>query len=62
VPRERTAYVGDHPENDVAGASEAGLTPVQVLYEAGPPAHPAAAATVRRSELGKTLPGVLAAL
>jgi putative hydrolase of the HAD superfamily len=62
VSRERTAYVGDHPENDVAGASEAGLTPVQVLYETGPPAHPAAAATVRRSELRNALPEVLTAL
>jgi len=62
VPRERTAYVGDHPENDVGGASEAGLVPVQVVYEAGPPAHPAAAATVRRSALGARLPDVLASL
>jgi len=62
VPREQTAYVGDHPENDVAGASAAGLVPVQVLYDDGPPVHPAAAATVRRPALGKTLPGVLAAL
>lgn len=62
VPRERTAYVGDHPENDIAGASEAGLVPVQVVYEGGPSAHPTAAATVRRSALGENLPDTLTSL
>jgi len=53
-----TAYVGDDPERDVAGAAAAGLLPVQVLYDGGPSTHPAAAATVRREDLSG-LPDVL---
>ena len=59
VPPERTAYVGDAPEADVAGAAAAGLRPVQVLYEGGPDPHPAAAATVERASLPAALPAVL---
>ena len=55
------AYVGDHPERDIAGAAAAGLWPVQVRYEGGPETHPAAAATVSRSDL-RSLPGLLEAL
>jgi putative hydrolase of the HAD superfamily len=55
---ETTAYVGDHPERDVAGAADAGLPAVQVLGPADDP-HPAAAAHVRRSEMTATLPAVL---
>lgn len=62
VPVEAVVYVGDHPENDVAGAADAGMTPVQVRYEGGPDSHPAAAATVRRERLVVDLPGVVARL
>ena len=61
VAAEETAYVGDHPERDIAGAAAAGLWPVQVLYDGGPEAHPDAAATVSRSAL-RSLPGLLEAL
>lgn len=53
-----TAYVGDDPERDVAGAAAAGLLPIQVVYDGGPDVHPAAAGTIRRTELA-TLPAVL---
>lgn len=53
-----TAYVGDDPKRDIAGAAEAGLLPIQVRYEGGPDIHPAAAGTVRRERLG-ALPAVL---
>jgi putative hydrolase of the HAD superfamily len=59
---ERTAYVGDAPGPDIAGAAAAGLHPVQVLYDGGPDPHPDAAATVERTELVEALPGVLATL
>ncbi|WP_255148808.1 HAD family hydrolase [Halorarius halobius] len=62
VPPDRVVYVGDHPDNDVAGAADAGLTPVQVVYEGGPEPHPEAAATVRRAALAEDLPGVVARL
>ncbi|WP_336002299.1 HAD family hydrolase [Halorientalis halophila] len=57
-----TAYVGDRPEVDVAGAAAAGLATVQVCYPGGPDPHPAADATVARDELVETLPDILAAL
>jgi putative hydrolase of the HAD superfamily len=56
--RGEIAYVGDDPELDVAGAADAGLVPVQVVYDGGPETHPAAAGTVRREELSG-LPAVL---
>lgn len=57
-----TVYVGDHPENDVAGAAEAGMIAVQVLYDRGPEPHPDAAATVARETLVEDLPGVVSDL
>lgn len=59
APPARTAYVGDTPEADIAGAATAGLRPVQVLYEDGPEPHPDAAATVERTELVERLPSIL---
>ncbi|MFB6206086.1 MAG: HAD family hydrolase [Haloglomus sp.] len=55
----RTAYVGDAPGPDIAGAAAAGLHAVQVLYEGGPDPHPDAAATVERAHLAAELPVVL---
>lgn len=55
-----TAYVGDDPERDVAGAAAAGLVPIQVTYDGGPDVHPAAAGAVERTELAR-LPAVLEA-
>ncbi|WP_276259250.1 HAD family hydrolase [Haloglomus litoreum] len=62
VPPGATAYVGDNPEADIAGAAAAGLHPVQVLYEGGPAPHPDAAATVERAALAEALPALLAGL
>lgn len=53
------AFVGDHPEADVAGAAGAGLYAVQVRYPGGPDPHPDADATVERDELVERLPGLL---
>lgn len=62
VPAEETAYVGDAPEADIAGAAAAGLRSVQVLYEGGPDPHPDATATVERPGLADDLPAVLESL
>jgi putative hydrolase of the HAD superfamily len=62
VPPEAFVYVGDHPENDVVGAASVGMTPVQVLYDGGPAAHPDAAATIQRERLVVELPGLVADL
>jgi putative hydrolase of the HAD superfamily len=62
APPGATAYVGDDPEADIAGAATAGLYPVQVLYEDGPEPHPDAVATVERSRLAERLPPVLEGL
>ncbi|PSP41383.1 HAD family hydrolase [Halobacteriales archaeon QH_10_70_21] len=61
VPPSAIVYVGDNPDRDVAGAATAGMTPVQVVYDGGPAAHPLAARTVPRSELA-SLPGVIEGL
>jgi putative hydrolase of the HAD superfamily len=54
-----TAYVGDHPERDVAGADAAGLDAVQVSYGGGPDPDPRADAVVRREALAAELPAAL---
>jgi putative hydrolase of the HAD superfamily len=54
-----TAYVGDHPEFDVTGATAMGLRTVQVLYDGGPDPHPDADATVEQTTIARDLPGVL---
>ncbi|WEL20756.1 HAD family hydrolase [Halorhabdus sp. BNX81] len=55
-------YVGDKPEVDVAGAKDAGLAAVQVLYPGGPELHPRADAAVDRDKLRTDLLDVLAGL
>jgi putative hydrolase of the HAD superfamily len=62
VAPDELAYVGDDPDADVAGASNAGLGAVQVTYDGGPPPSPRADAHVERSELVSTLPAVLQSL
>ncbi|MFB6090585.1 MAG: HAD family hydrolase [Halobellus sp.] len=57
-----TAYVGDDVEADVAGAAEAGLVPVQVLYDGGPDPSPRAAVHLPREDLVTRLPEVLESL
>jgi len=56
---DETAYVGDHPEEDIAGAADAGLWTVHVIGEDEDP-HPRADASVRRSNLADELPELLA--
>lgn len=53
-----TAFVGDHPAEDVRGAAAAGLRTVHVLGENDDPA-PEADATVAREHLARDLPGIL---
>jgi len=53
-----TAFVGDHPEEDMRGAAAAGLRTVHVLGEGDDPA-PEADATVARGRLAAELPGIL---
>ncbi|MGQ4555246.1 HAD-IA family hydrolase [Halobellus sp. GM3] len=57
-----TAFVGDDVDADVAGAADAGLVPIQVLYEGGPDPSPRAAAHLDRAQLVTRLPDVLAGL
>jgi putative hydrolase of the HAD superfamily len=53
-----TAFVGDHPAEDMRGAAAAGLHTVHVLGEGAEPA-PEADASVRREHLARDLPGTL---
>jgi putative hydrolase of the HAD superfamily len=55
IPPEETVYVGDDPHRDVAGAADAGMSPIQVLYDGGPQPHPEAIATIQRRESGSLL-------
>ncbi|MFC7046595.1 HAD family hydrolase [Halobacteriaceae archaeon GCM10025711] len=54
-----TVYVGDEPDVDVAGAKDAGLLAIQVVYEGGPDPDPRADAHVDRDHLADRLPAVL---
>jgi len=56
---EETVYVGDDVDADIAGAADAGLVPVQVTFEGGPPASPRAAAQIPRDRLIAELPDLL---
>ncbi|MFC6787710.1 HAD family hydrolase [Halobaculum halobium] len=56
-----TAFVGDHPEEDIRGAAAAGLRTVHVLDEGGEPA-PEADASVARDQLAADLPEILRGL
>lgn len=62
VPPDEAVYVGDDPELDVAGAVDAGLAVVQVLFEDGPAPDDRADATVERASLAADLPAVVADL
>ncbi|WP_177232617.1 HAD family hydrolase [Halogeometricum rufum] len=57
-----TAYVGDDVDADVGGAADAGLVPIQVVFEGGPAPDARAAAHVEREVLVERLPSVLASL
>lgn len=59
VAPERAVYVGDSVEADVAGASEAGLFVVQVLYPGGPEPDPRADVHVDRADLTAELPAIV---
>jgi putative hydrolase of the HAD superfamily len=54
--------VGDRVGDDIEGAAEAGLVPIQVLYEGGPDPSPRARARVARESLATDLPKILADL
>lgn len=53
-------YVGDSVEADVTGASEIGMTVVQVLYPGGPGPDPRADAHLDRDRLVRDLPDLVA--
>ncbi|ERG95515.1 HAD family hydrolase [Haloquadratum walsbyi] len=55
----KTAYVGDDVDADISGAANAGLTPIQVIYDGGPDPTPEAAVHIPRTELCSQLPTVL---
>src|SRR6056297_395577 len=55
-------YVGDEVEADIQGATEAGLTAVQVLLEGGPEPDPRAVAHVEQREIATRIPEVIATL
>ncbi len=57
-----TAYVGDDVDADIGGAANAGLVPIQVVFDGGPDPDPRAAAHVERDELVRRLPSVLDSL
>jgi putative hydrolase of the HAD superfamily len=54
-----TVFVGDSVEDDIEGAADVGLVPIQVLYEGGPDPSPLARAHLRQSELVTELPPLL---
>ena len=62
VDADEAVYVGDDPEADVRGASQAGLRAVQVVYDGGPEPSPLADAHVERSSLVATLPDLVQSL
>ncbi|MFA9417749.1 HAD family hydrolase [Natrinema sp. HArc-T2] len=55
-------YVGDEVEADIQGATEAGLTAVQVLLEDGPDPDPRAVAHVEQEAVATAVPAVVAGL
>jgi len=59
---DETVYVGDDVDADIAGADDAGLTPVQVTFDGGPSPSPRAAAHLPRDRLVAELPELLAGL
>ena len=57
-----TVYVGDDVDADIGGAADAGLVPVQVTFEGGPPASSRAVAHIPRDRLVAELPELLGEL
>lgn len=57
-----TVFVGDHVREDIEGAAETGLIPIQVVYDGGPDPSPRARVHVDRDGLADRLPGILAEL
>ena len=56
---DETVYVGDDVHADIQGASELGITPVQVVFDGSADPHPDAAATVDRDSISVDLPDLL---
>ena len=54
-----TAYVGDDVDADIAGAAAAGLVPIQIVFDDGPPRSSRAAAHIHRDRLVAELPDLL---
>lgn len=59
---DETVFVGDRVGDDVEGAADAGLIPIQVLYDGGPDPSPSARFHLHREELATRLPTVLSEL
>lgn len=59
---EETVFIGDRVDDDIGGATAAGLVPIQVLFDGGPDPDPQAAAFVERENLAERLPDLLAEL
>jgi putative hydrolase of the HAD superfamily len=57
-----TVFVGDRVGDDIEGAANAGLVPIQVRYDGGPDPSPLAEAHVRRPALPTALPALLETL
>lgn len=62
VAANELVYVGDHVEDDIAGATAAGCRAVQVVRDGGPDPDPRADAHVRLDALADELPGVIDSL
>lgn len=59
VTASETAYVGDDIDADIMGAANAGLIPIQVIYDGGPAPASEAAVHIPRQKLCSRLPTVL---
>jgi putative hydrolase of the HAD superfamily len=55
-------YIGDEVEADIYGATNAGLTAIQVLLEDGPDPDPRAAAHVEQADVATAVPAAVADL
>ncbi|QSW99140.1 HAD family hydrolase [Haloterrigena alkaliphila] len=62
VELEDAVYVGDEVEADIIGATNAGMTAIQVLLEDGPGPDPRAVAHVEQAEVATAVPETVAAL
>jgi putative hydrolase of the HAD superfamily len=62
VDPEQTVYIGDEVEADIYGATNAGLTAIQVLLEDGPDPDPRAAAHVEQADVATAVPAAVADL